>query len=69
MLNLLNRGGDGRRRVFMDPSVQALILKDVWWLLCNSVSNLNMFMNTVVTCQMKIIMYYLGHRYIKIRLF
>lgn len=59
MLNLLlNGGGDGRRRVFMVPSVQALSLKNACCcpgLLCNSVSNLNMFMNTAVTCRMKII--------------
>lgn len=68
MLNLLlNGGGDGRRRAFMLPSVQALSLKDVCCCpgLCNSVSNLSIFINTAVTCRMKIIANCHGRRYIK----
>jgi len=69
MLNLLvNGGGDGLRRVFMVPSVQALSLKNACCcpgLLCNSVSNLNIFMNMAVTCRMKIIANCHGRRYIK----
>lgn len=56
MLNLLlDGGGDGRRRVFMVPSVQALNLKDggccAPGLAGSSVSSLNIFTNTAVTCR------------------
>lgn len=57
MLNLLlDGGGDSfsRRRVFIVPSVEALNLK-VGCCPGNSVNSFNMFTNTAMTCQMKII--------------
>lgn len=59
MLNLLlDGGGDDRRYVLMDPSVQALVLKDVGWfpgVAGSSVNSLNMFINTAMTCQIEVI--------------
>lgn len=59
MLNLLfDGGGDDRRYVLMDPSVQALVLKDVGWfpgVAGSSVNSLNMFVNMAMTCRIEII--------------